>query len=108
MNSWLIVAGGSSHRSKTAYNGGYRRKRNLSRADNPKVCALRTREMGSSQRRTLARFTLGILQMAGAIFSVTLIFQSGLSGLSLACVVITSFLTTVSVLLFGSRPENRN
>jgi hypothetical protein len=81
----------------------------------PKTCQsgqlakLRTgnTEMENSQRWVIVRMVLGVLQMAGAISSVSLLFHSGLSALSLACVVVTSFLTTVSVFLFGSRPDKK-
>jgi NADH:ubiquinone oxidoreductase subunit 4 (subunit M) len=64
--------------------------------------------MESAHRLAFVRMALGALQMVGAISSVGLILHSGLSGLSLTCVVITSFLTKISVLLFGSRPEKKH
>jgi hypothetical protein len=73
----------------------------------PELCALVNAEMDGPQRWAFVRMALGVLQMAGAISSVSLLFHSGLSALSLACVVVTSFLTTVSVFLFGSRPDKK-
>jgi hypothetical protein len=63
--------------------------------------------MENSQRWVFVRMVLGVLQMAGAISSVSLLFHSGLSALSLACMVVTSFLTTVSIFLFASRPDKK-
>ncbi len=50
------------------------------------------------------RLVLGFAQMAGAVFAATLIvITGGVSRLSLTAVVTTCALTSVSVLLFGSR-----
>lgn len=46
---------------------------------------------------------LGALQMFGAAFSLTLLAMTGANTLSLSAVVVTGLLTTVSILLFGSR-----
>ena len=49
------------------------------------------------------RLVLGILQMVGAALAMALLIVTGVTPVSLSVVVITGFLTTVSVLLFGSR-----
>jgi hypothetical protein len=43
--------------------------------------------------------------MFGAVFSVILLIQTGLSQFSLIAVVITCALTTISVVLFGGRSK---
>jgi hypothetical protein len=55
----------------------------------------------------LARFVLGCLQMLGAVVSLFLLLQTGVSTLTLSVVVITCVCTTVSVLLFGSHRQGR-
>ena len=49
------------------------------------------------------RFILGMLQMFGVVFSLVLIFKTGINELSLAATVMTCAATSVSVLLFGRR-----
>ena len=49
------------------------------------------------------KFFLGIIQMLGAVVSLFLLVQTGVSTLALSAVVLTCVCTTVSVLLFGSR-----
>ncbi len=63
-------------------------------------------------RWAAVRITLGIAQMVGAAVALVLIMSMGLSALALSAVAITCVLTTVSVLMFGSRaprgdPNNR-
>jgi hypothetical protein len=53
------------------------------------------------------RLALGFLQMFGAVFSVTLLFQTGVTAHTLLAVAITGVLTTVSILLFGARRSER-
>jgi hypothetical protein len=55
----------------------------------------------------IVRLILGLLQMAGAVFSWVLIWKTGIGKASVAAVVGTCLLTTVSVLLFGSRDSSR-
>ncbi len=49
------------------------------------------------------RLPLGLGQMAGAVVAFALLLQTGMNGASLAAVVGTCLLTTVSVMLFGRR-----
>jgi NADH:ubiquinone oxidoreductase subunit 4 (subunit M) len=63
--------------------------------------------MDSPQRWVFVRMALGILQMTGVVSSIGLIIHSGVNTVSLTCVVVTSFLTTVSVFLFGSKLEKK-
>lgn len=55
----------------------------------------------------IVRFLLGFAQMGGAVFSITLIILSGVTPHSLIAIVATCVLTTISVLLFGSRSRAR-
>lgn len=55
----------------------------------------------------IIRYLPGIAQMFGAVFSVILLIQTGVNKYSMVAVVITCALTTISVLLFGSR-YNKN
>jgi hypothetical protein len=58
----------------------------------------------SRERRwALIRLLLGVGQIGGAGFSLALLLSVGLTSISLAAVVVTGLLTTVSVLLFGAR-----
>jgi hypothetical protein len=49
------------------------------------------------------RFVLGMAQMAAAVIAVVLLFHVGVTAISLTAVVVASSLTSVSVMLFGSR-----
>ena len=51
----------------------------------------------------LLRLALGLGQMFGAVLSAVLLVRTGAPRLALGTVVLTCLLTTVSVLLFGSR-----
>lgn len=53
------------------------------------------------------RFVLGMTQMAAAVVAVVFLFTEGVTAMSLTAVVIASSLTSVSVLLFGSRRRHR-
>lgn len=55
------------------------------------------------RRRACVRLALGLLQMSGAVFSATLLVQTGITALALIAVATTGALTMVSVLLFGAR-----
>lgn len=64
--------------------------------------------MTTGERRVaLARLILGVLQMGGAVFSATLIWETGLNPLTLAASLTTVLITVASLLLFGrdSSPE---
>ncbi len=62
----------------------------------------------STERRwALVRYLLGIAQMFGAIVSALLLFLTGVNSLTLWGVVITGAFTTISVLLFGGRPAEK-
>ena len=58
----------------------------------------------SDRHRAIARVVLGLAQMFGAAFSLVLLLRLGVTWLSLTAVALTCLSTTVSVLLFGSRP----
>jgi arsenate reductase len=62
------------------------------------------RERHDLKTRTWAKgqFLLGIIQMVGAVVSLILLVQTGVSTLALSAVVLTCVCTTVTVLLFGS------
>jgi hypothetical protein len=57
------------------------------------------------RRWAIARILLGFLQMAGAAFSLALLVEAGVDKLSLISIAVTGLLTTISVLLFGSRRQ---
>jgi len=59
----------------------------------------------TSRPRDVMRLILGFTQMDGAAFSLALIVFAGLSRLSMTAVIVTCALTTVSVLLFGTRRD---
>lgn len=58
------------------------------------------------RRWAFVRMALGLLQMAGAAFSLTLLFLTGVNTVSLGAVAVTGILTTISILLFGGRPPD--
>jgi ABC-type nickel/cobalt efflux system permease component RcnA len=60
-----------------------------------------------SQRWMYVRFVLGMMQMAGAVVSLVLLANLGVSIWSLTAVIVTSMATAVSVLLFGRGPARR-
>ena len=63
---------------------------------------------GCSERRwAWVRLSLGLIQMFGAVFSVTLLVYMGVSVLALTSVIITGVFTTASILLFGARRPKR-
>jgi hypothetical protein len=53
------------------------------------------------------RFVLGMAQMAAAVVAVVLLCNVGVTAISLTAVVVASSLTSVSVMLFGSRRHDR-
>lgn len=53
------------------------------------------------------RFVLGMAQMAAAVVAVVLLFGLGVTAISLTAVVVASSLTSLSVMLFGSRRHGR-
>jgi hypothetical protein len=53
------------------------------------------------------RFVLGMAQMAAAVVAVVLLCNVGVTAISLIAVVVASSLTSVSVVLFGSRRHDR-
>jgi hypothetical protein len=55
----------------------------------------------------IARLTLGLAQMCGTLLSLTLLIQVGVDRWSLSAVVVTCAVTSLSVLLFGSRKEKQ-
>ena len=64
-------------------------------------------QRGPAKERAWAavRLVLGLAQMAGALVSAYLLFQTGMNPLSLGAVMFTCLCTTVSVVLFGGRPR---
>lgn len=56
----------------------------------------------SARRWQHLRFALGMTQMGGAVVSLTLLLNDGVTTAGLVAVVVTSMMTTISVLLFGS------
>jgi hypothetical protein len=63
--------------------------------------------MARAARWRRLRFVMGITQMTGAAMSFTLIVLKGVSPPTLAAVVLTTAVTTVSLLLFGGRRAAR-
>ena len=61
------------------------------------------RDVNNDVRWVVVRLALGIAQMTGAATAVLLIVRRGFNELALGAVVVTCVLTTVSVVLFGSR-----
>jgi hypothetical protein len=61
----------------------------------------------SERRWAWVRLVLGLAQMFGAVFSVTLLVRTGVTAVALIAVALTGVLTTVSVLLFGARRSKR-
>jgi hypothetical protein len=60
--------------------------------------------MPARERRwAYVRFALGTAQILGATAALVLLVQTGFNSWSLGAAVIACTLTTVSVLLFGSR-----
>lgn len=57
----------------------------------------------AERRWAWARIILGLMQIFGAAFSMTLLVKTGVTALALIAVTITGVLTTVSILLFGSK-----
>ena len=55
----------------------------------------------------IVRLALGMTQMAGAVVSLVLLVETGVTAVTLATVVVTCVSTSVSVLLFGSRKPRR-
>lgn len=53
------------------------------------------------------RFVLGMAQMVASVFAVVLLFGVGVTAISLTAVVVASSLTSLSVMLFGSRRRRR-
>ena len=60
---------------------------------------------GDSSSRLLSRLrlVLGLLQMTGAAVAAALLYSVGVTALSLGAVVVTTSLTSLSVMLFGSQ-----
>jgi hypothetical protein len=53
------------------------------------------------------RFVLGMAQMAAPVIAVVLLFGVGVTPISLTAVVVASSVTSISVMLFGSRRHDR-
>jgi hypothetical protein len=64
--------------------------------------SIRERPELKTQAWAKGQFLFGIIQMIGAVVSLFLLVQTGVSTLALSAVVLTCACTTVSVLLFGS------
>jgi hypothetical protein len=55
---------------------------------------------------TTIRLTLGVMQMTAAAIALGVLVAGGVTALALVLVVLTCLLTTISVVLFGSRPAD--
>jgi hypothetical protein len=55
---------------------------------------------------TIIRLTLGVMQMTAAAVALGLLVAGGVTALALILVVLTCLLTTISVVLFGTRPAD--
>ena len=64
---------------------------------------LHRRDANNDLRWAVVRLVLGIGQMVGAATAVLLMISGGFSELALGAVVVTCVLTTISIVLFGSR-----
>ena len=53
------------------------------------------------------RLALGFSQMFGAVFSATLLIETGMTPLALLAVTATGVVTIVSILLFGAKHSKR-
>jgi hypothetical protein len=51
----------------------------------------------------IVRLVLGLGQMTGAVVALMLLLQTGVNSASIAAVILTCLLTSVSVFLFGRR-----
>ena len=67
---------------------------------------LRLQSYGRWRRWASLRLILGFLQMGGAAFSLAMLIHGGVTTVSLIAVLLTGLLTTISVLLYGSRRQN--
>ena len=77
----------------------------------PMSAAPNSMDSGESFRWGRVRFVLGMSQMALAVVALVLLFTAGVTPLTLAAVVLASLLTSLSVMLFGSRrsePRDRS
>lgn len=66
---------------------------------------VRSSRSPESLRWTRIRFVLGMTQMATSVVAVVLLVGVGVTALSLTAVVLASLLTSLSVILFGSRRD---
>ena len=73
----------------------------------PITTAVHSANSAESLRWARVRFALGMLQMALAVVAMVLLFTAGVTPLSLGAVVLASLLTSLSVMLFGSRRSQR-
>jgi hypothetical protein len=73
----------------------------------PFQTAWRSDDSHESLRWDRVRFVLGIAQMVAAVVAVVLLGTVGMTPFSLTAVVVASSLTSVSVMLFGSRRSHR-
>ena len=73
----------------------------------PMNAAMHSTDSPESVRWARVRFVLGMSQMAAAVVAAVLLATWGVTSISLAAVVIASSLTSVSVMLFGSRRNRR-
>jgi hypothetical protein len=68
---------------------------------------LRSEDPPSSVWWGRLRFALGMAQMAASAVAVVLLISVGVTAISLTAVVVASSLTSISVMLFGSRRRDR-
>lgn len=62
---------------------------------------------GSERRWNRLRFVLGMAQMSGALIALLPLLQTGVTVVSLGAVLVTSILTSLSVMLSGTRRKRR-
>lgn len=65
----------------------------------------RNRPRTKEKAWAVVRMVLGLAQMMAAVVAFSLLFQTGMNALSLGAVVVTCFLTTISVLPFRNRDQ---
>ena len=61
----------------------------------------------TERRWAILRYLLGMAQMLGATVSAILLSLTGVNSLTLWGVVITGVFSTISVILFGGRPAEK-
>ena len=60
-----------------------------------------------TRARASVRLALGFAQMFGAVFSATLLLQTGVTAFAVISATVTGALTVASLLLFGAKRSDR-